>query len=319
MNNKEMAAQLEKMRMEDRFCGWAALRAGAEALVLIDEAQAMATDILAAYNADDVAVMDALGKHHETVKKLAADLKWCKGTTLAEMNLANHTGDADEAIYHNADIGNMIAGIVGAIEESKRGSEEFTRALDAAQQQMEVVLERVERRERNVNLPLTMDELRERHGHPVWFVEHDKDRVHCGVVGANDDLLRKQTTYTVSFTHGIERLEDALEWGVPYRTEPTVADHVVDAAEMVEEQQPAEPVEYVRVQEYVLDMGVFHKHCIHSLPLDEYHTYRGRLVILPEDDYYGAKLPIHIRSEEEMDKLIKQAWRAYRETREEPS
>ena len=70
-----------------------------------------------------------------------------------------------------------------------------------------------------------------------------------------------------------------------------------------------------RVQEYVHDMGIFHKASIHHLPESIYNDVNfgenpsrsRRLVILPADDPYGEKLPPRVRTWPEMTELVEKA------------
>lgn len=62
-----------------------------------------------------------------------------------------------------------------------------------------------------------------------------------------------------------------------------------------------------RVQEYVLDMGVYHKKSIYEITHVDYNkvnVYTCRqLVILPSDDFFGERLPNTIRSSSEMTEI----------------
>lgn len=65
-----------------------------------------------------------------------------------------------------------------------------------------------------------------------------------------------------------------------------------------------------RVQEYILDMGAYHKKwIIDGVSCEEYNkrnVYRsGFYVILPSDDIFGEKLPQTVCGEDERVKLVR--------------
>jgi hypothetical protein len=70
-----------------------------------------------------------------------------------------------------------------------------------------------------------------------------------------------------------------------------------------------------RVQEYLNEMGVFHRHAIHTVPeVIYYNTNFGispslirRFVILPPENPYADGFPESIRSWDEMQKLVEKA------------
>lgn len=67
-----------------------------------------------------------------------------------------------------------------------------------------------------------------------------------------------------------------------------------------------------RVQEYVYDMGAFHKSGIYEISRAEYkkinNAGRGRrLIILPQSDLYGEKLPERVLSFGDLENLVRNA------------
>ena len=65
-----------------------------------------------------------------------------------------------------------------------------------------------------------------------------------------------------------------------------------------------------RVQEYIFDMGVYHKQqIIDGVSNQDYNKrnvyHNGFYVILPSDDIFGEKLPQIVRSESEKVDLVR--------------